>query len=178
MKPRCGKMSRLRHMIGWPIEYAMKATAATAGLLSLGADGGLVGKTLAGYRSIPATIGELRHIPAKLSSVTQIVNDYNTQTAREFTTTYGGDVLQMISDNLSGLINYGRQVAENFQTAPLTTVSAAGIAFLGAYGFGRMTRFWRQKGQGSFVQKFERDLGDRVFAKRPRASDSPSAQVK
>jgi hypothetical protein len=171
-------MNRLRHVIGLPIEYAMKATAATAGLLSLGAEGGLVGKTLAGYRSIPATIGELRHLPGKLTRVTELVNDYNTQTAREFTTTYGGDVIQMISDNLNGLINYGTQVAENFQTAPLTTLSAAGIAFLGAYGFGRATRFWRQKGQGSFVQKFERDLGDRVFTERPRASPSATGQVK
>ena len=165
-------MNRLRHVIGFPIEYAMKATAATAGLLSLGAEGGLVGKTLTGYRSIPATVGELRHLPAKLSSVTEVVNDYNTQTAREFTATYGGNVIQMISDNLNGLISYATRVAENFQTAPLTTLSAAGIAFLGAYGLGRATRFWRQKGQGSFVQKFERDLGDRVFSTRSRSNES------
>jgi hypothetical protein len=56
-----------------------------------------------------------------------------------------------------------RPYIKNLTDEPVVTIGATLLVFLLFYIIGRACRFYRQKGQGSFLIKKERELGKRVF---------------
>jgi hypothetical protein len=116
-----------------------------------------------GFGSIGDVLNQIAEWPDRLTYIGTVVQDYNTLTASAFNEHYGGDALTRVMELLNEGVTYGQAVYQNLTDEPVVTIGATLLVFLLFYIIGRACRFYRQKGQGSFLIKKERELGKRVF---------------
>jgi hypothetical protein len=165
--------SRLGTLFAKPIlfllEYLFKLAAGVIALIVLGAGGSFFSKIGTGFASIGGFLQEVAEWPDRLAYMSTVIQDYNTLTAAEFNQRYGGDAITRVMESLNEAVTYGQAVYQNIIHQPVATVVATLIVFLLFYLTGRACRFYRQKGQGSFLVKKERELGRRLFD-RPEVS--------
>lgn len=161
------KRSRLLTLAAKPflflLEYVFKFTAGVVGLIVLGAGGSFFSKLGTGLGSIAGVLRQIVEWLAQLAYVSTVIRDYNTLTASEFNQRYGGQAMNRVMESLNEAVAYGQAVYQNLTQEPFSTVIATLIAFLLFYILGRACRFYRQMGQGSFLAKKERKLGQHVF---------------
>jgi predicted PurR-regulated permease PerM len=147
------------------IEFALKLAAPLAAIISMAASGGFIYKVVEGFRSLPDTVREIIWWIRNIPEISNIIDDYNTLTAAEFNQKYGTGAVNYVMDYLNEGVEYLQQVYMNFAERPITTISAALLAFLICYLLARVVRFIRQQGEGSVVTKFERRAGNKIFKK-------------
>jgi hypothetical protein len=159
--------SHLLTLIAKPIlfllEYLFKLAAGVIGMIVLGAGGSFFSKIGTGFGSIGEVLRQVATRPDTLTYIGTVIQDYNTLTAATFNERYGGDAINRVMELLNEGVAYGQAVYQNLTGQPVTTVGATLLVFLLFYIIGRGCRFFRQKGQGSFLIKKERELGQRVF---------------
>lgn len=147
------------------IEFALKLAAPLSAIISMAASGSLIQKVVEGFRALPDTVGEIVWWIRNIPEISNIIDDYNTLTAAEFNQEYGAGAVNYVMDYLNEGVEYLQQVYVNLAERPITTISAALVAFFICYLSARVVRFVRQKGEGSVITKFERRAGNRVFKK-------------
>lgn len=152
-------------------ELCFKLAASLAAIIAMAAQGGVVSKVMAGFYSLPEAVREIIWWVKNIPEIGKIVNDYNTLTAANFNQKYGSGAVNYVMDYLNEAVNYLQQVYLNISGQPLATVLAAVIVFLIFYLVARIARFVRQEGQGSFVTRFERRTGHRVFKKKKNSPE-------
>lgn len=153
------------------VELCLKLAASLAAIIAMAAQGGVVSKVVSGFYSLPEAVREIIWWVKNIPEIGKIVNDYNTLTAANFNQKYGSGAVNYVMDYLNEAVNYLQQVYLNISGQPLATVLAAVIVFLIFYLAARIARFVRQEGQGSFVTRFERRAGHRVFKKKKNSTE-------
>lgn len=160
-------VSRLRTLAAKPIlfllEYLFKLVAGVIAMIVLGAGGPFFSKVGTGFGSIGNVLYQIAEWPDRLTYIGTVIQDYNTLTAATFNERYGGDAITRVMELLNEGVAYGQAVYQNLSRQPVATIGATVVVFLLFYIIGRACRFYRQKGQGSFLTKKERELGKRVF---------------
>jgi len=160
-------VSRLLTLAAKPIlfmlEYLFKLTAGVIAMIVLGAGGSFFSKVSTGFGSIGNVLHQITAWPDRLTYISTVIQDYNTLTAATFNERYGGDALNRVMELLNEGVTYIQTVYQNLTRQPVETIVATLLVFLLFYIIGRACRFYRQKGQGSFLTKKERELGKRVF---------------
>ena len=158
---------RILTLVGKPIlfllEYLFKLAAGVISLIVLGAGGSFFKKIATGFGSMGSVLHQIAGWPDRLTYIGTVIQDYNTLTAATFNERYGGDAITRVMELLNEGVAYGQAVYENLTRQPVETIVATLLVFLLFYISGRACRFYRQKGQGSFLTKKERELGKRVF---------------
>lgn len=147
------------------LEYIFKLSAAIATIIVLGAKGSFFVKLGTGFGSLLSVYDQLLEWPDKMTYLGTVIHDYNTLTASAFNQRYGGQALNRTMESLNEGVLYIQAVYENLAEQPIATVIAALIAFLVLYLLGRIFRFVRQRGEGSYLIRKERELGNRIFNK-------------
>lgn len=145
------------------LEYLFKFTAGVIAVIVMGAGGSFLGKLGTGFSSIIDVLRQIAEWPGRLTYLGSVIQDYNTLTASAFNERYGGKAISRVMESLNEGVAYGQAVYQNLTQQPVETIVATLIAFLLFYVVGRSCRFFRQKGQGSFLIQKERELGKRVF---------------
>lgn len=160
-------LSRLLTLAAKPLlfllEYLFKLAAGVIAMIVLGAGGSFISKIGTGFGSIGNVLYQVAEWPDRLTYLGTVIQDYNTLTAATFNQRYGGDAINRVMELLNEGVAYGQAVYQNITQQPVGTVAATVMVFLLFYVIGRTCRFYRQKGQGSFLTKKERELGKRVF---------------
>ncbi|MDR8391635.1 hypothetical protein NC796_10815 [Aliifodinibius sp. S!AR15-10] len=151
------------------LEYGFKFLAGVAAAIALAAKGSFFEKLGAAVGSLLPAIQQLTNAPAQAAYLGQVIEDYNTMTAATFNQRYGGQAINNLLDQLNEGVAYFQAIYQNLVQQPFATIFAALLIFLVLYLLGRICRFTRQRGQGSYVNRVERRLGDRVF----RSSKQP-----
>ncbi|TYP93349.1 hypothetical protein LX73_1050 [Fodinibius salinus] len=160
-------LSRLLTLAAKPflflLEYLFKLAAGVTSMIVLGAGGSFFSKVGAGFGSIGSVLHQVADWPDRLTYLGRIIQDYNTLTASAFNEQYGGEAMNQVMQSLNEGVAYGKAIYQNFTNQPVATIVATLIVFLMFYAIGRVCRFFRQKGQGSYLVKKERELGRQVF---------------
>lgn len=156
------------------LEYCFKISALIVASITLAAKGSFGTKLAAGFTSLSPALRRIVEAPGKISETATIINDYNTLSAAVFSERYGGQAIDSVLIFLNEGILYFQAIYQNMVQQPLVTLIAAGIAFITLYLLGRILRFARQKGRGSYIHRIERKIGDRVF----RSSGNIDRQMK
>ncbi len=159
-------MEKIGHAILFIVEIVLKIAAGLAAVISLAAAGGFIHKIVEGFQSLPAAIRKIYWWFENAPEINTIVEDYNTMTAASFNQKYGMEAVNSVMDYLNETVAWLQQVYLNLTEEPVGTVLAVIIVFAAFYLTARLLRFYRQKGQGSFVTKFERRAGNRIFFNR------------
>lgn len=148
------------------IEYVFKFLAGVGAAIVLAADGSLWAKLGTGYASVIPAIRQLTNFPEQWAYLSTVIEDYNTLTAAAFNQRYGGQAINALLVQLNEGVSYLQAIYQNIISSPISTILATLIIFLSLYLIGRISRFVRQKGQGSILDRAERKLGDQVFKNR------------
>lgn len=145
------------------IEYSFKICAVIASFLVLGTQGSFTDKFQAGFSSLSRGIRKLIELPADITEISVLLNQYSTQTPARFAETYGADTANALLLKINGMTQYLLDISANLNRSPLVTLSAALLVFFSIYLMGWVIRFARQQGQGSLMVRMERNLGERIF---------------
>jgi len=151
----------------WVLEIAFKIASSVAALIVLGQKGSFFEKVGAGFYSLPQAGSEFYQTVSSSGYILEVINDYNTMTAAAFNQKYGGGAVNYVMAYLNEGVAYLLNVYENMSAEPVSTLLAALLVFCILYLLARSLRFYRQRGQGSFLDRAERKAGDRVFNKDP-----------
>ena len=146
------------------LEYIFKFAAGVIAVIVLGAQGSFFGKLGAGFSSLFDVMYRIIAWPDKLTYIGTVINDYNTLTAASFNQRYGGQAINQVMVSLNEGVAYFQAVYENLIQQPFSTILAVLVAFLFFYTCGRVCRFIRQRGRGSYLTRKEREWGKRVFS--------------
>ncbi|MEX0993941.1 MAG: hypothetical protein WD599_00340 [Balneolaceae bacterium] len=164
---RQNKSSRFLRFVTSPIlfllEYFLKILAGVSSILVLGGQGSFFNKLATGYSSLIDVLYRIAAWPEKFSYITTVIRDYNSLTASAFNQRYGSQAINQVMDYLNETVFYFQTVYQNLAEQPISTVLATIIAFLSFYILARTMRFIRQRGEGSYLTRKEREFGDRVF---------------
>lgn len=147
----------------WVMEMGFKITAPVAAAISLGTTGGFLQKIGNGFSSLPETVMKFLATIRSSDYVTQVINDYNSLSAASFNQKYGGGAINYVMEYLNNGVLYLQNVYQNITSDPVSTSIATLFVFLVLYLAGRSARFVRQRGQGSVIDRMERNAGDKVF---------------
>lgn len=129
----------------------------------LAAPGSFFSKIAAGFGSVIVALQKLTNWPEQIRYFSTLVEDYNSMTAAKFHQTYGGDAINRFMESLNESVSYLQLVYQNITHQPIATLLATLIAFGTFYLGARLVRFVRQRGQGSYLTRKEREIGQRVF---------------
>jgi len=149
------------------LEYFFKISGSVAAIIAMGAYGSFFSKLFSGYGSLLPALYNIFEFPEKSRFIVNVIQDYNTLTASAFNQRYGGQAVNYVMGSLNEAVIYLQSIYENISQQPIATLLAGGFAFLSLYITGRFFCFIRQKGQGSYLDRFERKLGNRVFKGSP-----------
>lgn len=127
------------------------------------ADGSFGVKLGTGFSSISASLRSLFEAPGDIIGAAHLINEYHNLSAAAFEARHGAEAINGVLAYLNGGITYLQDVGQNFATQPFATFFASLISFASLYFISLVIRFARQKGQGSFLNRLERRLGERVF---------------
>lgn len=147
------------------LEYLFKLSAGIVTVIVLGSQGSFIVKLGTGFGSLIYVYEQLLEWPGKLTYLGSVIHDYNTLTASAFNQRYGGQALNRTMESLNEGVLYVQSVYQNLAEQPFATVIATFIAFAVLYFFARTFRFIRQRGEGSYLVRKERELGKQVFRK-------------
>lgn len=159
------------------LEYCTKLTAVAVTAVVLVTDGTFVSKLGNGFGSVSSTLRNIFSAPSDIIDTAYVIHDYNTMTAAAFNQEYGANAINSVMAYLNGAVVYFQTLYQNLASQPFSTFFAALLAFCSLYFISLVLRFARQKGQGSWLNKLERKLGDRVF-ETSRNLSRPQAQRK
>ncbi len=151
----------------WLLELIFKVTSSVAALITLGQKGSFFEKVGAGFSSLPQAGNEFYETVSSSEYILGVINDYNTMTAAAFNQKYGGGAVNYVMTYLNDGVAYLLNVYENMSAEPVATLLAALVVFCILYLLARSLRFYRQRGQGSFIDRAERKAGAKVFKKAP-----------
>lgn len=151
------------------LEYCLKLAAPLAAIISMAALGSFFSKIIASFRSLPEAVREIIWWIGNIPEIGSIVNDYNTLTAASFNQKYGAGAINYVMDYLNEGVAYLQRVYVNLAEQPISTILAAIITFLIFYITARFIRFVRQEGQGSFITRYERRKGEKIFRRNKRS---------
>lgn len=127
------------------------------------ADGGFGMKLGTGFSSISASLRSLFEAPGDIIGAAHLIDEYHNLSAAAFEARHGAEAINGVLAYLNGGITYLQDIGQNFATQPFATFFASLISFASLYFISLVIRFARQKGQGSFLNRLERRLGERVF---------------
>ena len=149
------------------IEYIFKISATIAvGIVAM--TSGTLGEKIGyGFGSLTQVFRKIFETPDKVAELSVMVEDYNRMTAAGFNQKYGADAVNSLMAYLNGIIDYFQAVYYNLANEPVTTFLAAIAVFSVFYILGRILQFARQRGQGSWLVRMERRLGEKVFKTVP-----------
>lgn len=152
----------------WLLEIGLKITSSVAAAITLGTHGSFFEKVGSGFGSLPRAGSELYQTIYSSGYIVEVINDYNTMTASAFNQKYGGGAVNYVMAYLNEGVAYLLNVYKNMSAEPVSTLLAVVLVFSILYLAARSIRFYRQRGQGSFINRMERRAGNRVF----RSGDS------
>lgn len=141
-------------------EYILKVASIPAGLIAAGSAGSAISKAVNGGSKVWTTPIDA---VSNFSMLVEISTDYSVLTAKEFTSKYGTEIGNYFVKNLHGVIEWGTQLSHNVNNEPVETIIAVVVITGLLYAGGRVFRFVRQKGQGSYLIKMERKLGQKYW---------------
>ena len=152
----------IRQGILMPVEYASKVSSLPAGILALGSKGNFLEKMMSGASKVVT-------VPMEAVSRASFLLDMKADelnpdvTKIDFLKKYGGGTVDYVGQMGQDVVAYFNQALTNYQDQPIETI-AAGVGITGLlYGVGRLAKFWRQKGQGSWLDKKERGWGNKIW---------------
>ncbi|MFH5833064.1 hypothetical protein [Halalkalibaculum sp. DA384] len=145
------------------LEYGFKLLAGVGTAIVLAAEGPFLAKLGAALHSFLPALQQIFRAPERIRNIGSIIEDYNTLTAAAFNDRYGGQAINHLLEQLNQAVAYIQAIYGNIVNQPVSTVTAALVTFMVLYLLARACRFARQRGQGSYVDRMERRLGDRVF---------------
>lgn len=154
-------------------EYLFKFLAGVGAAIVIAAEGSFIGKIGAGFSSLWPALQRLFNAPDNLTYLGQVVEDYNTLTAAAFNQQYGGQAINNLLEQLNHAVAYFQAIYQNLVEQPVVTLLATLLTFTVLYLLGRTTRFVRQRGRGSYIDRVERKLGQKVFDQPAVKTDSP-----
>lgn len=159
------------------LEYCIKLSAFVVTAVVLAAEGTFGTKLGTGFSSISQSLRSLFEAPAEIVEAATVIHNYNTLGGDAFNEKYGVEAIQSALAFLDGGIIYVQTVMSNFGSQPLATFFAAIISFWSLYMLSLVLRFARQKGQGSYFNKLERKLSDRIYETSRRLTKPPKPEV-
>lgn len=145
------------------LEYCVKLTALAVTAVVLVTEGTFGMKLGTGFGSVSSTLRNIFGAPSDIIDTAYIIHDYNTLTASAFNERYGAQGIDSALAYINGALVYLQDIYYNFASQPFATFFAALIALSSLYLISLVLRFARQKGQGSYLNRLERKLGERVF---------------
>lgn len=155
------------------LEYCIKLSAFVVTAVVLTANGTFGTKLSTGFASISPSLRKLFNAPGDILEAGHLINQYHAMPAEAFEAQYGAGAINGVLAYLNGGITYLEEVGQSFASQPFATFFASILAFFSLYILSLVIRFARQKGQGSFLNRLERRLGEKVFEseeKKPRRS--------
>ena len=165
------------HFLLTTTEWGFKVCAVVAGWLTLGATGSFGSKMETGFGSLSQGLRRMMELPARFGDIGWTAREYQQMGAAEFREAYGMAPVNELMTFLSGIFSYFGQISANLVNAPLTSLTATLLVFLSFYLLGRIIRFARQQGRGSFLTQLEQKLGDRVFNRMEKSVEDESAKA-
>ena len=159
------------------LEYCIKLSAFVVTAVVLAADGAFGTKLGTGFSSISASLRTLFEAPAEIAGAATVIHKYNSLGVDAFNEQYGTEAIQSVLAYLDGGIIYVNTVMSNFGSQPFATFFAAVISFWSLYMLSLVLRFARQKGQGSYFNKLERKLSDRIYETSRRLTKPPKSEA-
>lgn len=159
------------------LEYCIKLSAFVVTAVVLATNGSFGTKLGTGFSSISPSLRTLFESPGEISEAAAVIHEYNTLGPAVFNEQYGVEAINSVMAYLDGGIVYLQTVMSNFGSQPFATFFAAILSFWSLYLISLVLRFARQKGQGSYFNKLERKLSDRIFETSRRLTQ-PRPEVK
>lgn len=160
------------------LEYCIKFSAFVVTGVVLAANGTFGTKLGTGFTSISPTLRGIFEAPGDISEVAATIHEFNTMGADAFRELYGAQAVNSVFAYLDGGIVYLQTVMNNLASQPFATFFAAMISFWALYMLGLVLRFARQKGQGSYFNKLERKLSDRIYETSRKLTKPTMPEVK
>lgn len=158
------KVGKISYQFGLSlIEWGFKLCALVAGMLSLATQGSFGKKLAAGFGSLSDGLRQLFVIPSTFKEISWATREYHRLGHAEFQSTYGMASLDQLIGSLNSFFTFFHQISVNLSQNPLISIMAALLVFIAFYLLGRVIRFARQRGRGSYLCRLEQRLGDRVF---------------
>jgi hypothetical protein len=159
------------------LEYCIKLSAVVVTAVVMAAQGTFGVKLATGFSSISPALRKLFNAPSEISNTARLIHEFNSLPAAVFNEVYGHDAIAGLMAYLGGGVAYIQTVSANFASQPFATFFAATIAFFSLYLTSWVLRFYRQKGEGSWLNKMERKFSDYIF-KKPELSPKPEIAKK
>jgi len=141
------------------LEFFAKISAILISGVVLAAQGSFGAKLGAGYSSLSVSLRKLFQAPSEISEAVASISQYINMPADAQSIEAAHNVLVWLNSS----VLYMDAVANNLSSQFFVTVFAALIAFLSVYMVSVILRFYRQKGEGSWLNKLEKNLGQKIF---------------
>lgn len=149
------------------IEYCFKTCALLATGIVMVAPGGFSQKVGAGFSNLSGVLRQLAELPSEIRSMAVLVKDYNTLPSSTFNEMYTAGI-EPVMAYLNNINIYFELLGQSLISRPFATLGAALVLFASFYLLAWVIRFYRQKGQGSWKTRMERELGDKIFKLSPK----------
>jgi hypothetical protein len=141
------------------LEFFSKVSAILIAGVVLAAQGSFGAKLGTGFSSLSVSLRKLFQAPSEISGAATSISQYNSMPADVQSIEAAHGVLVWLNSS----VQYIDAVSQNLSSQFFVTVTAAMIAYISVYLVSVVLRFYRQKGEGSWLNKLERDLGQRIF---------------
>lgn len=143
--------------------HVLRLASVPAGIAAVGSEGSPAEMAVKGYAGLAKFPGHVKNMTSNLGAIHQ---DYNSLTANAFTFKYGGGAMDHVISSLNGTVGFINQAYENASDRPIETLSAVAIATVGGWALGRGLKFFGQKGQGGYITRMERNLGNKIWRRK------------
>ncbi|NGP75696.1 hypothetical protein G3570_03575 [Balneolaceae bacterium YR4-1] len=159
------------------LEYCIKISAFVVTGVVLVTNGSFGAKLGSGFSSISPTLRGLFEKAGELSGIAAMIHDYNVMSINAFKAKHGVDAVNSVFAYLDGGIVYIQTVMSNLSSQPISTFFAALLSFGLLFSISLVLRFARQKGQGSYFNRLERRLSERIYSSS-RKMTTPASEAK
>lgn len=145
------------------LEYCVKLTAVVVTAIVMAAKGTFGDKLATGFSSVSSGLRNVFSAPGEIYGAAKLVSEYNSLSQSAIQEMHGFEAAHGVMTYLNGGVSYLASVGQNFSSQPFATFFAAVIAFASIYLISIILRFTRQRGQGTWLNKLERELAERIF---------------
>lgn len=146
-------------------ELLFKATALGVMPLTAASKGNTLEKVIGGYQKLPRITSLPQETYDLILKSKEVLDDLNTIPVTNFISKYASSALHNTLEHTNLAFNYMDNMYNNVVEQPLETSIAVLTSGLIAYSIARGLKFVRQEGQGSYLQKLERKIGNNLFKK-------------
>ncbi|HKL18144.1 MAG TPA: hypothetical protein VJ905_04220 [Halalkalibaculum sp.] len=146
------------------LEYCIKLSAFVVTGVVLATNGSFGTKLGMGFTSISPTLRGFFEKAGEVSGIAAMIHDFNVMSTNAFNAKHGVNAVNDVFAYLDGGIVYFQTVMGNLANQPFSTFFAAFLSFGSLYMISLVLRFARQKGQGSYFNRLERKLSERIYA--------------